>query len=128
MLGLFPLWVGCSSIYDAQSMVSLAPVVPPRGFFYSRFRAPLVFPSPEMIRQMSEAPTNRLIYIKIPTPYVNLEVTKGAIDLESACRLAGIGTLIAADYEYLSVAGYFKSVRIHAYGLPVEAEDAAAAD
>lgn len=109
---------GCQYMYMGWSLVSVAPVVPPRGYVYAHFRAPLVIPTEGEMRQTLDFKGDRVVYVKIPTPYVNTEITMGRVDLEAACRRAGIKHLVAADYEYRSIAGYFKTVNIHAYGYP----------
>ena len=109
---------GCNLVMGGARLVSVAPVVPPRGFLYSHYKAPLVLPAPAQIGQAPRPGGNSVLYIKIPTPYVNTELSMGRADIEAACRRAGIKTLIGADYEYVSVAGYVKTFTIHAYGYP----------
>ena len=109
---------GCNLVMGGARLVSVAPVVPPRGFFYSHYKAPLVLPAPAEIGQTPRLDGNSVVYFKIPTPYMNTEFSMGRADIEAACRRAGIKTLIGADYEYLSVAGYVKTFTIHAYGYP----------
>lgn len=114
---------GCYRAYQGVRAVSLAPIVPPRGFAYSHFRAPLVLPDRQALKDMRDSKARNLLYVKLPTPYVTTEFTVGRVDLEDACRQAGIETLIAADYEYTSVAGYVKTVVIHAYGYRADEVD-----
>jgi len=115
LLGAFLLAAGCSHVGGGAR---LAPVVPPGGFFYTHYRAPLVLPAPADMGQTPRIDGNSVVYVKIPTPYMNTEFSMGRADIEAACRRAGIKTLIGADYEYLSVAGYVKTFTIHAYGYP----------
>lgn len=115
LLGGLLATAGCSHI---GGEARLAPVVPPGGFFYTHYRAPLVLPAPADMGQTPRIDGNSVVYVKIPTSHVNMEFSMGRAGIEAACRRAGINTLIGADYEYLSVAGYVKTFTIHAYGYP----------
>jgi len=118
LLGALLIASGCNLVMGGARLVSVGPVVPPRGFFYSHYKAPLVLPAPAELGRTPRKDGNSVVYIKIPTPYMNTEFSMGRADIEAACRRAGIKTLIGADYEYVSVAGYVKTFTIHAYGYP----------
>jgi len=108
---------GCNYACMAASQVSTAPVVPPRGFLISHFKAPLVLPGDVNLRESKGGyPDKRVIYVRIP--FVSADFSVGHADIKNAVRQAGIKTLLYADYEYLSVLGYVKTVTVHAYGYP----------
>lgn len=110
---------GCQSAQVARRQTSLAPVVPPRGFFFSHFRAPLVLPPQAPLPSPGAERTHgarRLLYLKIP--YANLDLSTGRAGLESAARKAGLAKVVYADYEYRSLLGYFQTITIHAWGYP----------
>jgi len=108
---------GCNYACMGASQVSTAPVVPPRGFLVSHFRAPLVLPGDVDLRESKGGyPDKRVIYVRIPL--VSADFSVGRADIKNAVRQAGIKTFLYADYEYLSVAGYIKTLTVHAYGYP----------
>jgi hypothetical protein len=108
----------------ACRMVSVTTVVPARGILYTHFKAPLVLPDAmsDLDRSSTQRPSN-LLYVRLPVPYLKSDITLGRVDLEYALRRAGIARLVYADYEYLSILGYYQSVIVHAYGLPTPPAD-----
>jgi hypothetical protein len=100
-----------------------APIIPPTGFIFSHFRAPLILPGELDLGDLERRPSRREIYFRIPTPYVPTDLAFGRADIEDAARAAGITRLIWADYEFTSVLVYFKTMKVHAYGYTDEPEE-----
>lgn len=100
---------GCSIPIDA-------PVVPPLGFVYTHFKAPLILPGDVSLDFSAGEPHGQQTYFRIPMPYIPADFALGHADIRNAVREAGIDRLIHADYEYRSIFGYFQTFTVHAYG------------
>jgi len=105
---------GCGYLTSTVAQVSIAPVVPPRGYLYFHYTAPLVLPKPMDLTNVNGKSGKELVYIKLP--YVNTDFAVGHADIEHAMRIAGVKTLVYADYEYTNLLGFFKTLTINAYG------------
>ncbi|MBN1866875.1 hypothetical protein JW916_06250 [Candidatus Sumerlaeota bacterium] len=112
---MLTLTAGCSTVGMLGYRTDLAPVIPPRGYFYTHFRAPLVLPVHDAERATPVRGSSRgVIYVKIPV--VSADFAGGRADLQDAVRRAGITRLLYADYEYMSLLGYIRTFNVRAYG------------
>ena len=112
---LMLLCSGCTTIGVSAYMSDLSPVVPPRGFFYTHFSAPLVLPSETAnLTSTINNKSRDVIYVKLP--FVSADFAGGRADIEDAARRAGLKQMIYADYEYVNVLGYVRTFNVRAYG------------
>lgn len=122
---------GCANVMPS------APVVPPSGAIFTRQRAPLVFSSqvPDVVPSSLQpagammpavaAPgvqlpanmkcgtaeaTNIVVYYQV------LSVGWGDCSIETAARNAGITKIAFADYEILSVLGFYNQIIVRVFG------------
>lgn len=104
----------------SQWAIVRAPVIPPMGLLYTHFHAPLLLPGDADLGDLKSPPKGPAVYVRLPMPFatgpVGLEFALGRVDLESAARRAGIERLVYADYEFRSILGYFKTMKIYAHG------------
>jgi len=93
-----------------------APVIPPTGFLYTHFRAPLVLPGQAAIGSVLPPQGARGVYFRLPAPYVPADFSVGEAGLKQAMEAAGVEELAYADYEYRSVLGFIRTIRVRAHG------------
>ncbi len=91
-----------------------APVVPPRGLI-SHYKAPLTtdFDATEIGTKTGTVSTS---YLRIPTPWVDLDFAWDEADVAAAARNGGITTVTCVDYEYLSILGIVGTFTVIAHG------------
>ena len=91
-----------------------APVMPPRGLI-SHYKAPLTtdFDATEIGSKVGTVSTS---YLRIPTPWVDLDFAWSQADVAAAARNGGITTVTCVDYEYLSILGVVGKFTLIAHG------------
>ena len=91
-----------------------APVMPPRGLV-SYYKAPLTtdFDATDTGSKVGRVSTS---YVRIPTPWVDLDFAWSQADVEAAARNGGITTVTYVDYEYLSILGFVGKFTLIAHG------------
>ena len=84
-----------------------AAVIPPRGFIYTHFYAPLVLPGVADLGDVKPAEPGPAIYVRIPVPNapLPLDFALGRVDIERAARRVGIERLVYADYDFQTIFG-----------------------
>jgi hypothetical protein len=88
-----------------------APVVPPRGLLFTKYRAPL---TPEV----SGVPVTEKVgeHTSRYFAYSLFSVAWDEMDIEAAAREGGLSKVHYADYEALSILGLYAQVTVRAYG------------
>jgi len=109
VLALAGLMCGCAGV----RMVN-APVVPPVGWLYSDYSAPM-----EVNYQGSDLGTRKgsakTQYILIPFP-IAFDIAWGDAAIQEAAEDGGITTVKGADYEFMQVIGLYAECTVHVYG------------
>ena len=91
-----------------------AAVKPPRGLA-SYYKAPLTtdFHATDIGTKVGRVSTS---YIRVPTPWMDMDFAWNQADVAAAARNGGIETVTYVDYEYLSILGFVGKFTIIAHG------------
>ena len=103
ILALVPGCVGCK-----------APVVPPRGWLYTNYQAPLEvnFHGSDFGSKTGSSKTQ---YLFVPWP-IAVDIAWGDAAIRKAASDAHITTVKGADYEFMQIMGLYAEFTVHAYG------------
>ncbi len=90
-----------------------APVVPPIGWLYTNYKAPLMtdYNGTELGPKKGAAKTQ---YLLIPSLW--MDIAWGDAAIKRAVEDGGITNVKAADYEFMQILGMYAEFTVHAYG------------
>ncbi len=105
VLSLLLIGSGCAAVR--------APVVPPIGWLYTSYKAPLMtdYHGTELGSKKGTAKTQYLLF-----PWIWLDFAWGDAAIREAAEEGGITNVRAADYEFMQVLGTYAEFTVHAYG------------
>jgi len=100
--------VGCSVLSTACAGIYGAPVVPPPGFLFSRFSAPLDIDAQatELGSKVGRSSSQSILGL----------IAVGDASISSAAKAGGITTIRHVDYEFENLVGVFSRFTIVVYG------------
>lgn len=96
----------CSALLMTACMV--APVVPPQGFVYTGYKAPLDLDQNKTAVATKSGRASTITILGM--------VAFGDASIEAAARDGGIQTIESADYQFTSVLGFFQQYTTIVYG------------
>lgn len=107
---------GCATGIDMPFGTLKADVVPPQGFLFSAFSAPLSTEFDQTDASPSRHGSSNAFFFVIP--FTPLSFALGDASIEGACSDGRIKNLAYADYDFVKVFLFFGSITVHAYGEP----------
>ena len=92
-----------------------APVMPPPGLIFAHYRAPLMvnFKGVDLGSKVGQAKSQHLYVIPLWSPF---SIAWGDEAIRQAAQNGGITTVKGADYEFMSVLGFYVEMITYAYG------------
>jgi len=100
--------------------VPTAPLVPPPGFIYTDYKAPMDIdfsdqgqPTPAVDGRLGQAQAN---YFYVPFTYGLLSFAWGDASIESASRDGKIQKVHYADYESMNILGIYSQFKTNVHG------------
>ena len=91
------------------------PLVPPTGFIYTKFTAPLTTEFEDTKTSTSKRAEVSTNYLK-DTYYSNLDVAWGEATINKAAEEVGIDQVEYVEYRYLSILGIYERLTLIIYG------------
>ncbi len=112
----FAVLAGLLLAAGCNAMPRNAPVIPPIGWLYTDYKAPLQtkFNGAEFVKD-SRVGTAKVHYLLIPWP-LTFDLAWGEAGIREASESARISTVHAADYEFMQVLGLYAETTVYAYG------------
>jgi len=99
----------CGVLWVAAGCSFVAPVVPPTGFLFSQYSAPLT-------TEFDETPATGLKQGEASSVGVLWLLAFGDCSLDAAAEAGGLSTIEYCDYSYLNVLGFYQQFTVVAHG------------
>lgn len=113
----FAVLAGLLLAAGCNAMPRNAPVIPPIGWVYTNYRAPLEtdFDGDDFVKD-SRVGSATVHYLMIPFFPVNIDIAWGEAGIREAAEDANITTVHGADYRFMQVIGLYAETTVYAYG------------